>query len=58
MANAERHVSQLELTEQLYAQDFERDSNSVEVLIGRLRKKFGKQVITTRRGYGYRIDKA
>jgi DNA-binding response OmpR family regulator len=30
----------------------------VEVLIGRLRKKFGKQVITTRRGYGYRIDKA
>lgn len=58
MANAERHVSQLELTEQLYAQDFERESNSVEVLIGRLRKKFGKELITTRRGYGYRIGAA
>lgn len=55
MANAERHVSQLELTEQLYAQDFERESNSVEVLVGRLRKKFGKELILTRRGYGYRI---
>jgi len=58
MANAERHVSQLELTEQLYAQDFERESNSVEVLIGRLRKKFGKELIATRRGYGYRIGAA
>lgn len=51
----DRNVSQLELTEQLYAQDFERDSNSVEVLIGRLRKKLGKEAISTRRGYGYRI---
>lgn len=55
MASADRHVSQMELTEQLYAQDFERESNSVEVLVGRLRKKFGRDVITTRRGYGYRI---
>lgn len=53
--NSERNVSQMELTEQLYAQDFERDSNSVEVLVGRLRRKLGKEVITTRRGYGYRI---
>ncbi|ATN35210.1 DNA-binding response regulator [Rhizobium sp. ACO-34A] len=53
--NRERNVSQMELTEQLYAQDFERDSNSVEVLVGRLRRKLGKEVITTRRGYGYRI---
>ncbi len=53
--NQERSVSQMELTEQLYAQDFERDSNSVEVLVGRLRRKLGKDVITTRRGYGYRI---
>jgi DNA-binding response OmpR family regulator len=58
MANPERHVSQMELTEQLYAQDFERESNSVEVLIGRLRRKFGKDVIRTRRGYGYRIGQA
>lgn len=53
--NSERNVSQLELTEQLYAQDFERDSNSVEVLVGRLRRKLGRDVIATRRGYGYRI---
>ncbi len=58
MAHGERHVSQMELTEQLYAQDFERESNSVEVLIGRLRKKFGKDIISTRRGYGYRIGEA
>ncbi len=48
-------ISQLEITEHLYAQDFERDSNSVEVLIGRLRKKLGKDVIRTRRGFGYCI---
>lgn len=53
--NRGRHVSQMELTEQLYSQDFERESNSVEVLVGRLRKKLGKGVIVTRRGFGYRI---
>ena len=53
--NAERHVSQAELTEQLYAQDFERDSNSVEVLIGRLRRKLGRDAISTRRGFGYKM---
>lgn len=53
--NSERNVSQAELTEQLYAQDFERDSNSVEVLVGRLRRKLGREVIATRRGYGYRL---
>nr|WP_316655366.1 response regulator transcription factor [uncultured Gellertiella sp.] len=55
LQNRDRHVSQLELTEQLYAQDFGRDSNSVEVLIGRLRRKLGKDAIDTRRGFGYRI---
>lgn len=55
MQHRDRHVTQLELTEQLYAQDFERESNSVEVLIGRLRRKLGKDLIETRRGYGYRI---
>lgn len=55
MQNRERHVTQLELTEQLYSQDYERESNSVEVLIGRLRRKLGKDLIETRRGYGYRI---
>ncbi|KPF45508.1 response regulator transcription factor [Rhizobium sp. AAP43] len=53
--HADRHVTQAELTEQLYAQDFERDSNSVEVLIGRLRRKLGRDAISTRRGYGYKM---
>jgi len=55
MQNRDRAVSQMELTEQLYAQDFERESNSVEVLVGRLRKKLGKDAILTRRGFGYQI---
>ncbi len=55
MMNRQRPVSQLELTEQLYAQDFERESNSVEVLIARLRKKLGKDTILTRRGFGYQV---
>jgi DNA-binding response OmpR family regulator len=57
MAHAGRVVSQLELTEQLYAQDFERDSNSIEVLVGRVRKKLGVKLIETRRGFGYIIER-
>jgi DNA-binding response OmpR family regulator len=57
MRQAERVVSQLELTEQLYAQGFERGSNTVEVLVGRVRKKLGTDVIATRRGFGYIIAK-
>ncbi len=56
MHHAGRVVSQLELTEQLYAQDFERDSNAVEVLVGRVRRKLGVDLITTRRGFGYLIE--
>jgi DNA-binding response OmpR family regulator len=55
MQNRHRPVSQLELTEQLYDQDIERDSNAVEVLIGRLRRKLGRDAILTRRGFGYQI---
>ena len=50
-----RVVDQLELTEHLYLQDFERESNAVEVLVGRVRKKLGPNVIETRRGFGYII---
>ena len=57
MHHAGRVVSQMELTEQLYAQDFERDSNAVEVLIGRVRRKLGGGLIETRRGFGYIIEK-
>ena len=48
-----RVVAQLELTEHLYIQDYERDSNSIEVLVGRARKKLGPDSIETRRGFGY-----
>jgi two-component system, OmpR family, response regulator len=50
-----RLVSQSELVEHIYAQDFERDSNTVEVFIGRLRRKLGTALIETVRGFGYRI---
>lgn len=52
-----RVVSRLELTEHLYNQDFERDSNSVEVLVGRIRKRLGDGIIKTRRGFGYYVDR-
>lgn len=58
MHHAGRVVSQLELTEHLYAQDFERDSNAIEVLVGRVRRKLGADLIETRRGFGYTIGEA
>jgi two-component system OmpR family response regulator len=51
-----RVVSQGELTEHIYSQSFERDSNTVEVFIGRLRRKLGTSFIETVRGSGYRIE--
>lgn len=58
MHHAGRVVPQLELTEHLYAQDFERDSNVIEVLVGRVRKKLGIDLIETRRGFGYIVEAA
>jgi two-component system response regulator PhoP len=49
-------VSKTELTEHLYDQDFDRDSNTIEVFVGRLRKKLGVNVIHTMRGLGYKLD--
>jgi two-component system OmpR family response regulator len=51
-----RVVSRTELVEHLYDQDFDRDSNTIEVFVGRLRKKLGIDVIQTIRGLGYRIN--
>ncbi|MBB3971951.1 response regulator transcription factor [Hansschlegelia beijingensis] len=48
-----RVVSRTELVEHLYDQDFDRDSNTIEVFVGRLRKKLGADVIQTVRGLGY-----
>jgi two-component system OmpR family response regulator len=51
-----RVISQNELTEHIYAQSFDRDSNTVEVFIARLRRKLGASFIETVRGLGYRIE--
>ena len=51
-------ISRTELTEHLYEQDFDRDSNTVEVFVGRLRKKIGSDMIETIRGLGYRLGEA
>ena len=48
-------VSRSELTEHIYAQDFDRDSNTIEVFVGRLRKKLPPDCIETVRGLGYRL---
>ena len=49
-------VSRTELIEHVYAQNFDRDSNTIEVFVGRLRRKLGTDVIKTVRGLGYRAD--
>jgi two-component system OmpR family response regulator len=53
MHHTGRVVSRSELVEHIYDQDFDRDSNTIEVFIGRLRKKLGVDVIQTVRGLGY-----
>jgi DNA-binding response OmpR family regulator len=53
MHHAGRVVPPGELIEHLYGHDDERDPNAVEVLMGRLRKKLGVDLIETRRGFGY-----
>ena len=55
MHQRDRVVSQTELTEHIYAQDFDRESNTVEVFIARLRRKLGAAAIETVRGLGYRM---
>lgn len=58
--NAGKNISKTELTEHLYAQDYDRDSNVIEVFVGRLRKKLDPDgtlnLITTSRGLGYRFN--
>jgi two-component system response regulator PhoP len=57
MLNPGRVVSKTELTDHLYEQDFERDSNVIEVFVGRLRKKLDPfNPIRTVRGQGYRFS--
>ncbi|QXQ04835.1 response regulator transcription factor [Sphingosinicellaceae bacterium] len=51
-------VSRTELIEHIYDQDFDRDSNTIEVFITRIRKKLGSDLISTTRGLGYSLDAA
>ncbi|WP_420134666.1 response regulator transcription factor [Rhodopseudomonas sp.] len=53
MLHRGRVVSQFELNENIYGQDDAHDSNAIEVLVGRVRKKLGADLIETRRGFGY-----
>jgi DNA-binding response OmpR family regulator len=53
-----RVVSQHELSENIYGQDDAHDSNAIEVLIGRVRRKLGSNLIETRRGFGYIVPGA
>lgn len=54
-ANHERHISKDELAEQLYAVNHEKETNAVEAIVSRLRRKLGESFIQNKRGFGYRI---
>ncbi|MDR0770229.1 MAG: response regulator transcription factor [Burkholderiales bacterium] len=58
LRNLGRVVPQQELEENIYGHDEAHDSNALEVLVGRVRKKLGAPVIETRRGFGYTIPEA
>ncbi len=58
MHQGERVVSRAELSEHLYAQDAERDSNTLDVFIARLRRKLPPDFILTQRGLGWRLAPA
>jgi len=55
MHHQDRVITRTELVEHLYDQDFDRDSNTIEVFVGRVRKKVGLDMIKTARGLGYRL---
>ncbi|WP_159652392.1 response regulator transcription factor [Vibrio atypicus] len=56
MHNPDKVISRTELVEHIYKQDFDRDSNTIEVFVGRIRKKIAPKVIKTVRGLGYQLN--
>ena len=58
MHHQDEIISRTVLTEHIYDQDFDRDSNTIEVFINRIRKKLGANIIQTKRGLGYRLAEA
>jgi two-component system OmpR family response regulator len=57
MSHQGRVISKTELTEHLYDQDFDKDSNTIEVFVGRVRRKLGLDLIRTIRGQGYQVPR-
>ncbi|MEE8294586.1 MAG: response regulator transcription factor [Sphingomonadales bacterium] len=58
MHHQDEIISRTVLTEHIYDQDFDRDSNTIEVFVNRIRKKLGANIIQTKRGLGYRLAEA
>lgn len=56
MHHPDKVISRSELTEHIYDQDFDRDSNTIEVFVNRIRKKLPVDIIKTVRGLGYRVE--
>lgn len=54
--NSDKVISRTELIEHIYKQDFDRDSNTIEVFVGRIRKKISPNIIKTVRGLGYQLN--
>jgi len=54
--NAGRMISRTELSEHIYEHDCDRDSNTIAVFVNRLRKKLGRDLITSARGQGYQLS--
>jgi two-component system OmpR family response regulator len=54
--NSNRMVSKAELTEHVYSDDSEPDSNTLEVVVGRIRRKMGADLVRTQRGFGYIVE--
>ena len=55
MTHKNKVISKTELTEHLYDQDFDKDSNTIEVIVGRIRRKIKHDLIQTHRGLGYQM---
>ena len=57
LMNPEQILSKTQISEHIYEEELLRDSNVIEVYINRLRRRFGKSIIETQRGQGYRLGK-
>ncbi len=56
LINHERQVSKEELADQLYAVNHERETNAIEAIVSRIRRKLGTGIIESKRGFGYKYN--